>query len=224
MIDAYQKPIEELRAMLASYSRILILGCESCKTVCLDKGVQGVSAVADMLLFAGIQVELVQMTVKQQCDPELLSKIEEHAAKCDAILSLACGEGVQCVAARFPKIPVFPSLNTTAHCDYEAANAGLENCQACGDCQLAFFAGVCPLTRCSKSGMNGPCEGSNDGKCEGDPEKIVCAWQIILTRMESQGRLEELAEPRPLPNHAPLSEKPAPEPKADPGSLYKIDW
>lgn len=120
---------------------------------------------------------------------------------------MACGVGVQMVANIFPDMPVYPALNTMfcgtndavrprAHCR-GGAGRWSENCLACGDCKLGIFGGVCPVTRCSKSLLNGPCGGSVEGKCEVDPDNIECGWQLIYDRLKTLGKLDVLAENHP---------------------------
>ena len=94
----------------------------------------------------------------------------------------------------FPDKPVYPAVNTRFIGLVEEQGKWLESCLACGDCKLGKFGGVCPIARCSKSLLNGPCGGSADGKCEIDPENVDCGWQLIYDRLEKLGQLENLTE------------------------------
>jgi len=107
---------------------------------------------------------------------------------------------VQTLAELFPELPVFPAQNTL-FIGTEEREAGTleERCAACGDCLLALTAGICPIARCAKGLLNGPCGGSQNGKCEVDPEKD-CAWALIIERLEKAGRLHVLEEIRPPRN------------------------
>ena len=127
---------------------------------------------------------------EQQFFEEVTQKINDA----DAVLSLACGAGVQLLARIFPDKCVYPGVNTTFIGLVEEQGKWLESCLACGDCKLGKFGGVCPIARCSKSLLNGPCGGSADGTCEVDPENIDCAWQLIYDRLEKIGQLENLTE------------------------------
>ncbi len=198
MIVAEQKPIEEIKGFIAGHKRVLALGCGTCVTVCLAGGEREVSTLSSVLrIGCGIKVD--EATIERQCDAEFFAAICEKADNCDAILSLACGVGVQMVARLFPDKPVYPALNTKFMGTNDGAGKWSENCLACGDCKLGVFGGVCPVTRCSKSLLNGPCGGSAKGKCEVDPENIECGWQLIHDRLKALGRLDvmdEIAEPR----------------------------
>jgi len=198
MIIAEQKPIEEIKGFVAEHKRVLVLGCGTCVTVCLAGGEREVSTLASVLRLT-CKAEILENTLERQCDAEFFDAIEEQVESCDAILSLACGVGVQMVARLFPDKPVYPALNTKFMGTNDGAGQWSENCLACGDCKLGIFGGVCPVTRCSKSLLNGPCGGSVNGKCEVDPENIDCGWQLIYDRLKTLNKLDvlaEIAEPR----------------------------
>jgi len=193
MIVAEQKPIDEIKGYLAGHRKVLVLGCGTCVTVCLAGGEREVAVLASVLRL-GCGLETVENTIERQCDAEFFDPIRKQAEACDAILSLACGVGVQLVARLFPDKPVYPALNTKFMGTNEAGGKWQENCLACGDCKLGVFGGVCPVTRCSKSLCNGPCGGSENGMCEVDPENIECGWQLIYDRLKALGKLETLSE------------------------------
>ncbi len=193
MIVAEQKSVEEIESYLTSHKRVLVLGCGTCVTVCLAGGEREVATLASILrLSTNIKIE--ENTIERQCDEEFFDAIKEQAGSCDAILSMACGVGVQMTARIFSDKPVYPALNTVFCGTNDEAGRWSENCLACGDCKLGIFGGVCPVTRCSKSLSNGPCGGSADGMCEVDPEKIDCGWQLIYDRLKALGKLDVLAE------------------------------
>jgi ferredoxin len=193
MIVAEQKPIDEIKGYLADHKRVLVLGCGTCVTVCLAGGEREVATLSSILRLSG-NLEVKENTIERQCDIEFFDAVKEQAASCDAILSMACGVGVQMVANVFPEMPVYPALNTMFCGTNDAAGQWSENCLACGDCKLGIFGGVCPVTRCSKSLLNGPCGGSVDGKCEVDPKNIECGWQLIYDRLKTLGKLDVLTE------------------------------
>jgi hypothetical protein len=199
MIVAEQKPIEEIRDFVKGHKRVLVLGCGTCVTVCLAGGEREVAALAGVLRLGG-KGEMVEDTIERQCDAEFFdASIKEKAGACDAILSLACGVGVQMAARMFPDKAVYPALNTKFMGTNDDAGQWSENCLACGDCKLGTYGAVCPVSRCSKSLSNGPCGGSADGMCEVDPENIECGWQLIVDRLKALGKLDVLsgvAEPR----------------------------
>jgi len=193
MIIAQQKPIEEIKSYIVAHQRILLRGRGTCVTVCLAGGEREVATLASVLRLSG-KCEIEENTIERQCDVEFFDTVREQAESCDAILSMACGVGVQMATRVFPDKPVYPALNTMFCGTNDEAGRWSENCLACGDCKLGIFGGVCPVTRCSKSLLNGPCGGSIDGKCEVDPENIECGWQLIYDRLKTLGKLDLLAE------------------------------
>ncbi|MHC4069463.1 MAG: methylenetetrahydrofolate reductase C-terminal domain-containing protein [Planctomycetota bacterium] len=193
MIVAEQKPIEEIKELLEGHKRILVLGCGTCVSVCLAGGEREVATLAPILRMAG-NIKVLENTIERQCDAEFFDEVKESVVSCDAVLSMACGVGVQMAAKLFPQKPVYPALNTKFMGTNDDAGQWSENCLACGDCKLGVFGGVCPVTRCSKSLSNGPCGGSVDGKCEVDPQSIDCGWQLIYDRLKTLGKLDVLIE------------------------------
>lgn len=194
MIVGDWKPIETILDYLAERKRILIAGCNGCVTVCNAGGQKEVDMLARILDLAGKKrgrpFRITKLTVERQCDPEFLPELLTLAGEHDAVLSMACGAGVQLVAERAEGREVFPALDTTFIGVVEEKGHWGERCQACGDCKLVQTGGICPVTRCSKSLMNGPCGGSRDGKCEVDPA-IPCGWNLIIDRLEALGRLDQ---------------------------------
>ena len=125
------------------------------------------------------------------------SQLKPQMDDVDAVLSLACGIGVQTLAQLSPELPVFPAQNTHFMGAEEREEGILEErCTGCGDCLLALTGNICPVARCSKGLLNGACGGSKDGKCELDPKRD-CAWILIYEQLKKQGKLELLREFRP---------------------------
>jgi ferredoxin len=197
MIVAEQKPIDEIKKMIEGHKKILILGCGTCVTVCLSGGESEVAAVGSIIRLTTKKITTIESTIERQCDAEFFDTIKKDAESCDAILSLACGIGVQMAARLFLDKPVYPALNTKFMGTNEEAGEWAENCLACGDCKLGIFGGVCPVTKCSKSLSNGPCGGSSEGKCEVDPDNIECGWQLIYDRLKALNRLKVLLNNEP---------------------------
>ncbi|OPX32537.1 MAG: hypothetical protein B1H40_02385 [Candidatus Latescibacteria bacterium 4484_181] len=199
MVVAERKPLYEIRDVIQGCRKILILGCGTCTTVCMAGGEKEVSILATELRMLDKGLQTVEATIERQCDKEFIEEIRYKAEQCDAILSMACGAGVQLVAEVFEDKAVYPALNTKFIGVSEGQGRWSEFCSACGDCILAETGGICPLTRCSKGLLNGPCGGSVEGKCEVDPEKLDCAWQLIYDRLKRLGRLdvlEKIREPK----------------------------
>ena len=193
MIVAEQKPVEEIKEFLTEHKRVLVLGCGACVTVCMAGGEREVATLASVLRLT-TKLEIEENTIERQCDAEFFDAVKEQAESCDAILSMACGVGVQMVVRVFPEKRVYPALNTKFIGTNDAPGQWSENCLACGDCKLGIYGGICPMTRCSKSLLNGPCGGSVNGMCEVDPENIECGWQLIIDRLKALGKLDVLSE------------------------------
>lgn len=196
MIVAQQKPLEEIQRMIAPYSRVLILGCGTCVTVCGVGGEREVSYLKKALEVAesrgGVESHrFSSFTLKRQCDPEFLDLLRERLDEVDAILSLACGVGVQAVVEKFPDLPVFPGVNTAFLGMAKEGRIWDERCAACGNCLLGQTAGICPITRCAKGILNGPCGGPKGGNCEVDGGRD-CAWILIYERLRRLGQLEAM--------------------------------
>ncbi len=190
MITAERKPMEEILECTRPYRRILLAGCNECVSVCAAGGRKEVGLLASALQMSfmkeGKQLEVQEITLERQCDPEYVEQLIPHINQVDAVLSMACGCGVQEVARRFREKPVFPALNTKFMGASERQGVWAERCQGCGDCILGRTGGICPIARCSKQIMNGPCGGSTNGKCEIDPD-VDCAWQLIWDRLKALG-------------------------------------
>jgi ferredoxin len=195
MIVADRKNVQEIRDMIQHHRRVLLVGCGTCVTVCLaggerEAGILG-SALRMSLRLAKRDTAVDECTIERQCEDAFIDGLAPKVAEYDAICSLACGAGVQALAERFPKTPVYPGLNTQFIGILESQGVWTEKCAACGRCRLGDFAGICPLTRCAKRLMNGPCGGSQDGKCEIEADR-ECAWQRIYERAKATGCLEAL--------------------------------
>ncbi len=193
MVVGKRKPLEEIISMIDPFDRIIVAGCNGCVAVCQAGGEKEVEELSQILRMKrkneGKPLDTFEITLERQCDPEYLEPLRKYTGSYQAILSLACGAGVQFLAEKFQDIPVFPALNTTFIGVTEEHGVWAERCQACGNCILHLTGGICPITRCSKSLLNGPCGGSSEGKCEINPE-IPCGWQLILDRLESLGRMD----------------------------------
>jgi ferredoxin len=194
MIIAERKPMEEIKQLIAPYKKVLVAGCETCVAVCWAGGEKEVGILASQLRLArsaeGSEISVLEATVERQCEREMVAEIKDKVAEAETVISLACGSGVQTMAEMFEDKPVFPGVNTTFIGMPEKEGLWVEMCGACGDCFLDWTGGVCPIVRCAKGLLNGPCGGTRKGgKCEIDPDKD-CAWVLIYRRLEKQGRLD----------------------------------
>jgi ferredoxin len=193
MIVADQKPVEEILEMIEPYDKIIIAGCKGCVAVCAAGGEKEVQMLASAIRLArkrdGRDIDIREITLERQCDPEYVEQIREFAGDYQAILSIACGVGVQYMAEHYRNIPALPGLNTSFMGGSLEQGVWTERCQGCGNCVLHLTGGICPVTRCSKSLLNGPCGGSANGKCEINPE-VECGWQLIIDRLKELGEFE----------------------------------
>jgi len=182
--------------MIIPYERVLIVGCGTCMTVCDAGGEREVSFLHNALRVAQAKSgdethTFSEYTLKRQCDPEFLDLLADKTGDVDAILSLGCGIGVQAIAECFPDLPVLPGVNTSFMGMAKEWGIWDERCAACGDCRLEDTAGICPITRCTKGILNGPCAGTKNDKCEANKD-MDCAWVLIYKRLERLQQLEKM--------------------------------
>jgi len=202
MIVAERKPLDEIKGFVEGYERVLVVGCGGCVTVCLAGGEQEVKTVASALRIAarreGRNQEVLEDCITRQCEPEFVEAIIERVQRdnIDAVVSLGCGVGVNFLAERLGDVPVFPGVNTKFFGATIEPGVWAEMCAGCGECVLHLTGGICPVARCSKSLLNGPCGGSEGGKCEISSD-VECAWALIIERMQKLGTLDRLMEITP---------------------------
>ncbi|MDY6967870.1 MAG: methylenetetrahydrofolate reductase C-terminal domain-containing protein [Spirochaetota bacterium] len=201
MIIGELKPIDDILSMISDRKKILIVGCKGCVTVCSAGGQKEVEILSSTIQLArkkdGNDIEIREETIERQCDTEYLEELRGYIDDYDAVLSMACGAGVQFLAEKYRKMPVYPALNTNFIGVTEEQGVWTERCQACGGCVLDKTGGICPITRCSKSLLNGPCGGSSNGKCEIDSE-IDCGWQLIYDRLKELNLLDIFEDVMPI--------------------------
>jgi len=194
MIVGERKPIETILSYIEGSENILLTGCHGCVTVCCTGGQKEVDVLASVLELARRRksqtCKITKMMMERQCDPEFLDEAVAKANDFDVILSMACGAGVQLLAEKVGAKRVFPTIDTNFIGAIQEKGFWSERCQTCGDCKLALTGGICPITRCAKSLLNGPCGGSRDGICEVNAE-TKCGWQLIVDRLEALGCLDQ---------------------------------
>jgi len=195
MIVASRKPISEIKQVLAGHDKVLFVGCGTCVTVCLAGGEREVGIMSYAMRMArrldGRPIEIEQVTIERQCENEFIQELAPAAERNAAILSFGCGAGVQAIAERFPEKPVYAALDTQFLGILEEQAVWAEKCLGCGSCVLSDFGGICPITRCAKRLLNGPCGGSTEERCEVSPDR-PCAWQLIYRRLKAIGQLDNL--------------------------------
>ncbi len=197
MIVAEQKPIDEILGSLDGFKRVVIAACGTCVTVCMAGGEKEALKLKGLLLTeASVNNKELSVSVvncKRQCDKEFIEDLEQELLDGDVILSIGCGVGVQFLAENFRDKVVIPGLNTKFFGAAKDLGFWSEYCQGCGNCLLDKTGGVCPIARCSKSNFNGPCGGSQTGKCEINPD-TECAWQLIYQKLKNLDRVHCLSE------------------------------
>ena len=202
MIMAKAKPMEEILSYLEGFHKILVLGCNGCVAVCEAGGMKEAEVLASALRIHAMQTgkrrEFVELSLTRQCDKEYLAELKDKLDGYDAVVSLACGAGVQFMAEMYGEKPIFPGVDTCFIGVTEEQGVWTERCQACGQCILASTGGICPIMRCAKRMLNGPCGGSEKGKCEISVlvgRDVDCGWHLIFERLKKLGQLGRFAEP-----------------------------
>lgn len=200
MIVAQPKPIKEVLEMVKDKKKVLVVGCKGCVTVCNVGGAKEVGILAASLRIArkrsGHAIQVDEHTLERQCDPEYVDELKDIIGNYDGVISLACGVGPQFLSERYPSTRIFPGVNTQFMGGAIEHGVWSERCAGCGTCVVHYFGGLCPVARCSKSLLNGPCGGSSHGKCEISKD-VECIWDTIVNKMMEQGRLNDLLEFRP---------------------------
>jgi ferredoxin len=200
MIVAKRKPFDEIMGLLKDHKKVMVVGCGTCVAVCLVGGEKEVAVLATELdmgrKLANNPLELGTVTLERQCDREYLEKLDGTAEQYDALISMACGVGIQFLAERFPNKPVLPAVDTCGLAVNQDVGWYEERCRSCGHCLLGLTGGVCPVTMCAKGLYNGPCGGTNKGSCEISADQ-PCAWYMIHERLKAQGRLNCIREIKP---------------------------
>jgi len=193
-----QKDFDEIIEALSGERKVFIAGCTDCATTCKVGGEEELEKMKKKLEGAGIEVTgtCVFDTACLSGEVRQKGKDNQEALKnADSILVLACGTGVQTIGDQLG-YRVHPGLESLFIGEVVRLGKYEEKCRACGDCVLEYTEGICPVTRCSKGLLNGPCGGySKDGKCEVDPEKD-CAWLLIYERLKERGRLDKMKKMR----------------------------
>ena len=209
MIGTTRKPMEEVSGALGAFHRIAVVGCDGCAKVCATGGVAQVAETADELRRIGKEI-VFEAAPERTCylnkSRDVLAPYKGDMNKTDAILVLGCGGAVQIIRQLTEEyglaIPVKSGLESVGHMDTLIfGELAIEQCSECGECILNQTGGICPVTKCAKSLLNGPCGGAENGKCEVDRERD-CAWIAIYNRLKSLGELDSLRTFTPAKDHS----------------------
>lgn len=203
MIRSITKPKSEaeLDRLLDGLTRIFVVGCGTCVTLTNTGGVDQVNAMSERLLKKG-KLVAGRTVVPVACDElshDILSDHGEALGAAEAVLVMACAYGVQTIGRQLDK-EVIPALDTVFVGSETAPGTFQEVCRQCGECLLGETGGICPVTACHKGLVNGPCGGTNNGKCEIDPDKD-CAWTLIYNRLAAFGKLDRMRRFQPPRQH-----------------------
>ena len=195
-----QKTLVEIEKLLEKESKVFLVGCGTCATMCRTGGKAEVLDMARKLADLGKTVtgSVVIPTVCDTLDQQALAENAKAIEEAECILVMACAYGVQALALYTDK-PVYPALDTLFMGQEMSPGVFSEVCVQCGECVLAWTGGICPLTACPKGLLNGACGGAKGGKCEVSAAKD-CAWEVIYERLRKQGKLENLRKRRSLRN------------------------
>jgi hypothetical protein len=203
-----QKPFEEIQRQLEGFDRVYISGCGTCATMTKTGGMEEVVAMKDRLQGLG-KLVTGWIVIPTACDEMTDVAIKENNGaiqNASCVLVMSCALGVHKLSTYIGK-PVFPALDTLFIGVEDNPGCFQEVCAQCGQCILGHTAGICPLTACHKGLLNGPCGGTNNGKCEVDKEKD-CAWTLIYQRLKEQGRVDLMRK-----YHSPRDYNIAPRPR-----------
>lgn len=203
MIVVERKPLSQILEFTSKYKKILILGCRGCAGICLAGGEKEVKKLADILKIVrqreGKLVEVITEVVIRQCDLDIIKGLSERVKEVEVVISMACGVGVNLIADVYPEIRVYPGVDTLFLGARTSLEKWEEKCRACGDCIIDKTAGLCPIARCPKNLLNGPCGGSQTERCEINPD-VPCVWYEIILRLKKRNELHLLEEIFPPKN------------------------
>ncbi|MDU4933768.1 MAG: methylenetetrahydrofolate reductase C-terminal domain-containing protein [Peptostreptococcaceae bacterium] len=199
MVISDKKPIQEILGFLEGSEKVVLVGCNQCAATCKTGGEPELQAMKEELEANGKTVlgcKVIDPCCNLlQCKKDLKA-VKEELKEADAILSLACGDGTQTIVKNTKSMPVYPANNTLFIGEVERVGQFEEACKACGECELGWTGGICPVTMCAKGLINGACGGAKDGKCEISHEND-CAWIKIYERLKDIDQLENLTAVRP---------------------------
>ena len=198
-----KKKLAEVVAACEPAKSVLLIGCSGCPVGMETGGPEQLKKAADALIQAGKKVTgqvMIEMVCNKALDGVRLSRHVAQVKAADSVVVYSCGIGVQAIGNILMR-PVAPGLNTIHVGGLQGLWPGKERCGQCGDCLLAYTGGLCPITLCTKSLVNGTCGGTNKGKCEVSKNKD-CGWYLIYERLKALGRLDDLKRMTEARNHA----------------------
>jgi ferredoxin len=197
MIITKQKNFKELLILIGK-GPVFIIGCSECATICHTGGEKEVIEMNNTLNDKNIEVTgwtILEPACNLLNDKRILRNYKKEIKKAKKILVLACGNGVQTISEIFKETDIISGTDTLFLGEIKHIDEFEKRCEICGDCIIDFFGGLCPISRCPKNMLNGPCGGSKNGKCEVD-NNMDCIWNLIYKRLSDKGRFQELKDIR----------------------------
>lgn len=200
--------ITELKAretiLSLTEGKVFMINCHGCKEIHFPE-----KEAEDLMRELANKGKLTgSLTTEYICNKENLAlQLQLHhdeIQNAEAVLVLSCGVGVQTVADLLQK-KVFAACDTYALPGFQGVTPLEHDCKQCGQCYLNITGGICPITACSKSLVNGQCGGAKNGMCEVDPT-MECGWERIQKRLAQIGRLDVLKAPIQIRNYNPNSD------------------
>jgi len=195
MIITRQKDFEDILCKIGN-GPVFLIGCSECATICHTGGEEEIKEMKKKLEKKNIKVSgwvILDPACHYLNDKRLLKKYENETREATKILVLACGNGVQTVSEIIDSADVISGTDTLFLGEIKRLDDFEKRCSLCGDCIQDLFDGLCPIARCPKEMLNGPCGGSIDGKCEVSND-LDCVWDIIYSRLKKKGQLNKLKE------------------------------
>ena len=200
MIVTKQKDLDSIICLIQKDS-VFIVGCSQCATLCKTGGEDEIKKMVSILKSENINVTgwvLLDPACNFLNDKRILKSYRDKLKKAKKVLVLACGNGVQTVAEIIDNAEVIPGLDTLFLGEIKSINKFEKRCNLCGDCIQYLFDGLCPISRCPKNMLNGPCGGSKNGKCEVSKD-LDCIWEIIIKKLDKEKKLfllKRIVEPK----------------------------
>ena len=204
MIVSENKSMKEILGFLKKAQKVVIVGCNECAATCKSGGEEEVLKMKEALESEGKTVlgyTLLEPACNLLKSKKDLKVLKEELKEADAVLSMACGDGTQTIVKNIKKLPVYPANNTMFIGETKRVGEFEESCKACGECELGWTGGICPVTVCAKGLINGACGGAKNGKCEVSPEND-CAWIMIYEKLKELDQLENMVEMRPMKDYS----------------------
>lgn len=201
MIVTKKRELKDLMENIKNYSSFFLIGCSECAALCATGGEPELKAMKETLEADGRKVTgtFVAKTGCQVLGTKIeLKQFKDELSQTDCILVMSCGAGTQTAVDLYKDKPVYPTNDSLFLGNMTRLQMFDQRCSLCGQCILDKTGGICPVTACPKGLLNGPCGGTNEGKCEVSSD-IECAWVRIYNRMKNIDQLEDMkkvAEPK----------------------------